>query len=109
MSPRDRILQRRAKFVAAALASTAVACSSAEPSVCLEPAIDASGDTAKADTSVSDAQPEACLTPALDSAVTDSSTGDSMDTGPMPCLDVDPDAGDTGPAPCLKMPPPDGG
>lgn len=101
MSPRDRILQRRAKFVAAALASTAVACSSSStsnPEVCLEPAFDSGSDTG-----TPDAQPEVCLSPALDSSVSDS------DTGPMPCLDPAVDTGvmdaqDTGPEPCLKMP-----
>lgn len=106
MSLRDRILARRAKFVAAALASAGTIGCSSTASVCLEPAIDASGtDTNKSDTTT---RPEACLTPALD-------------TGPEPCLEPPLDSGtadstvsdtrdpDTGPAPCLKMPPPDGG
>jgi hypothetical protein len=105
MSPRDRILARRAKFVAAALASAgAIGCSSTA-AVCLEPAIDAGSD-GKPDTSTTDTAPNPCLTPALDSSVEDAG-----DTAPMPCLDPAPeDTGvDTGPAPCLKMPPPDAG
>jgi hypothetical protein len=111
MSSREKILARRAKFIAAAVASAgAIACSSESsttpgPQVCLEPAIDASADT----------RPMPCLDPVVDTGVSD-----SADTAPMPCLtplndtgvedtgaeDTDPDAA---PTPCLKMPIPDGG
>jgi len=103
MSPRDRILARRAKFLAAATAaSVSVACSSAEaclkyPSsrddagvdaqVCLEPQYDAGPDT-RADTA-----PMPCLSMVADSGSSDASdTNDSAsdtsvaDTFPMPCL-----------------------
>lgn len=113
MSSRDKILARRAKFMAAAFASAGlVACSSETgtgPSICLEPAYDGGGDTADsggADTSdTADTRPMPCLEPPEDSSVMDSATTDSAvadsarDTG----------ASDTFPMPCLSLPPPDGG
>lgn len=92
MSPRDRILARRAKFIAAALATSGtVACAQVEE----EPQpTDAS--------TVSDAQ--ACLSAPIDTGV---------DTAPVPCLDVAADTGvedtfDAEPAPCLKVAPDSG-
>lgn len=113
MSPRDRILARRAKFMAAAMTSL-MGCSDdakmADPEPCLSVAYDAGPD----DT----ARPQPCLTDTgpSDTGAADTSTDSSVtdgdrdaDTGPTPCL-VPPldtgvgDATDTGPAPCLKMP-----
>lgn len=107
---KKRILARRAKFVAAAVASMgAIGCSSSDPT----PQADASpGTISQPDACLSDSrfgEPEVCLSPPLD-------TG-AADTAPMPCLDpapedtgtADTDPTDTGPAPCLKMPPPDAG
>ncbi len=99
MSPRDRILARRAKFIAAAFVGIA-GCSSetspqAEPQPCLSQQLE---DTGIADTrDAADAQdttPMPCLTAPLDTGVEDSSsdaTSDStadtgVDTGPLPCL-----------------------
>ncbi len=67
MSPRDSILRRRARFVAAAIASAGVAVSCG-PTPCLEPPVDAGTGDARADS----------------------------DTGPTPCLDVAPDSGTDG-------------
>ncbi len=98
MSPRDRILARRAKFVAAALAGAgAIGCSSTA-SVCLEPAFDGGTDTSKPDGSTTDTGtdtgPTACLSPELDTGPLDSGTTDStLDTGPMPCLSPPEDTG----------------
>lgn len=96
MSPRDRILARRARFVAAALGSLgavgAVAC--AEP--CLSVNVDDTGtvDSGRADTSegtIDTGRPQPCLSDvgpprdtSTDTSVTDADTG--ADTGPMPCL-----------------------
>lgn len=101
MSSREKILARRAKFIAAAVASAgAIACSSESssgPTVCLEPTIDAGRD-------VGDTMPMPCLDPVVDTGVSD-----TTDTGPTPCLTPVEDTGagdaeqDTGPAPCLKM------
>jgi hypothetical protein len=103
MSSRDKILARRAKFIAAAIASIGVAgCSSRDaPTSTDAGATDASVDTINA----SDTGPVPCLEPQQD-------TGQE-DTGPMPCLDPLPDTGaddasDTEPMPCLQ-PPIDGG
>lgn len=96
MSPRDRILARRAKFLAAALAASGtVACAQVEE----EPKTKDGG----ADTAAPDA-PEPCLSAPIDSG--------GVDTAPVPCLDVAPDAGtdtfDAEPAPCLKVAPDSG-
>jgi len=82
MSSREKILARRAKFIAAAIAGAgAIGCSDDKAQVCLEPTIDASADT-------KDAAPMPCLDPAIDTGV--------EDTGPAPCLKVAPDAGEDG-------------
>lgn len=88
MSPRDRILARRAKFVAAALAGVGVVgCSSAQ--VCLEPSIsDAGTDTSKPQTSTTDTgTPNPCLSIAVDTGTGDADASvDTADTEPTPCL-----------------------
>lgn len=108
---KKRILARRAKFVAAALAATGVgACASVdeEPSTKVDTGV--AGDSSVKDTGT----PEPCLGISADSGeMLDTAT----DTAPMPCLDPAPDDTgvadtadvDAGPAPCLKMPPPDAG
>jgi hypothetical protein len=92
MSPRDRILARRAKFLAAAAAATVSAACSSSAEPCLRPLNDTGVADANADTA--DTRPQACLSPELDTSVADSTdasdtsvtdTG-STDTGPMPCL-----------------------
>ncbi len=95
MSDRDRsrarnaILARRARFVAAALASVGVmGCASKTTA----PFDGGTGGTSDAST---DTRPTACLTPQPD------------DAAPMPCLDPAPD--DTGPTPCLEPPAEDTG
>lgn len=93
---KKRILARRARFMAAALAATGIACAKVEE----EPP----GDAA-----VVDARPEGCLSPEWDSAepclgAPIEDTGPSVclsDTGPEPCLDP---AWDSGPEPCLEAP-----
>ncbi len=106
---KKRILARRAKFVAAALAATGVgACASVDEEPTTKVDTGVAGDT-----SVKDTGAEPCLGVSADSGERfDTST----DTAPMPCLDPAPeDTGvadtdvDAGPAPCLKMPPPDAG
>lgn len=78
------ILARRARFVAAALASAAMACggdTESNPNPCLSARLEDSG--AKAD-----AEPQPCLDPSVPDA------GD--DASPHPCLSVAADAGDGG-------------
>lgn len=119
MSPRDRILSRRARFIAAALAATSAgslaACggktdeepaADTGPSACLS---DAAACLGVAYDGGVDTGPSVCLEPALDTGV---GPGDAtgVDTGPTPCLDVAIDSGtdaadDTGPSPCLKVAP----
>lgn len=78
---RIAILQRRRKFVSAAL-----------------------GGLAMATTVLADCAPTACLTAALDRP-----TQDATDSMPQPCLDMEPidvqtfDASDASPQPCLDM------
>lgn len=86
MSPKDTVLARRARFVAAAVAAIA-GCSEGP----------------------SDPGPTVCLTPVADTGVGDSTADASVDTGPVPCLsDVGPPdtgtTGDTGPTVCLSAP-----
>lgn len=85
---KKRILSRRAKFVAAAIAASGIAACGGEISGPADAAADAPKDTT-AD------GPQPCL-------------GVAFDAGPQPCLDVAPDASDDGPQPCLA-PPLDGG
>lgn len=90
---KKRILSRRAKFVAAAIAASGLAACGGEVGGPADAAADAPKDTA-ADV------PQPCLSAPFDAG---------PDTGPQPCLDVAVDAGpDTGPQPCL-VPPQDGG
>jgi hypothetical protein len=111
MSSREKILARRAKFIAAAIASAgAISCSdNTTAQVCLEPAVDASN---------ADTRPMPCLDPAVDTGVakdtsvtdtsTSSDTGSATDTAPN--TDTGGEDPDAAPMPCLKMPPPaDGG
>jgi len=101
MTAKDRILARRAKFIAAAVVSVAGCSSSATPVTeadaqpCLSQAIDSGRDTRDA-TDGGDTEPTVCLSAPLDSSTDDADTT------------VD-DAADAEPMPCLKMPPPDGG
>ncbi len=88
---KKRILSRRAKFVAAAIAATGIAACGGEVSGPTDAAADGPKDT-QADV------PQACLSAPIDAG----------DAGPQPCLDVAPDASDDGPQPCL-IPPLDGG
>lgn len=112
MSPRDRILARRAKFIAAALAASgAVACGNVEDDT--TPAADAGADLG--------VEAAACLSAPIDGSVWDTGPAPCLsDTGPTPCLeppldageDVSADAGedtfDAEPAPCLKVAPDSG-
>lgn len=104
MSSRERILARRAKFIAAAIASAgAIGCSDdTTAQVCLEPMFDGGSDTGSADANA-DTKPMPCLDPVVDTGVMDATDSGVSDTNNT---DADPD---TGPMPCLKMPPPDGG
>jgi hypothetical protein len=99
MSPKDRILARRAQFMAAAIVGIA-GCSastdptSSEPRVCLSPPYRDTG----ADTR--DTGPTVCLTSSYDA------TGaDTVDTSGDDAADTS--VGDSAPMPCLSMPPPD--
>jgi len=95
MTAKDRILARRAKFLAAAAAATVGAACSSSSEVCLSIAApeDATSETA-ADASV-DTRPQACLSPEPDTSVADTakdaadtsvSDTSGTDTGPLPCL-----------------------
>lgn len=79
MSPRDKILQRRARFVATAIAASfTAACSTAQ--ACLELAVSDTGDDAFDDTAGdADTGPKPCLTDTgpPDTGVVDSGSGDS--------------------------------
>jgi hypothetical protein len=92
VSPRDRILARRAKFVAAAAATTmGIACSATQNNAeaCLLVAADTGVDAR-------DSGPTVCLTmdpgdteipDTADTKVDDTSVTDSTaDAGPLPCL-----------------------
>jgi hypothetical protein len=103
MSPRDRILARRASFIAAALTSI-TGCSSSDPTPQADAGVDARDTGAQpclsADVSF-DTGAEPCLEPPFDSGAFDTSieedtatTDTGADTGPMPCLAPPP--GDTG-------------
>ncbi|MGZ3423258.1 MAG: hypothetical protein ACXWUG_10730 [Polyangiales bacterium] len=89
---RRRILERRARFVAAALASTSAACDRVNPMVCLEPPpITADDATAKPSSTASA------------SATTSASTPSSADAMPLECLKIAP------PPTTHPPPPPSGG
>lgn len=104
MSPRDRILARRAKFIAAALAASGAAslagCGQVEEEPRVDAAVESGTDTGPQPCLTTDA--EVCLSAPLDTGV---------DTGPTPCLEPPLDSGiddgdaDAEPAPCLKMAP----
>ncbi|MBK7397173.1 MAG: hypothetical protein IPJ34_12945 [Myxococcales bacterium] len=103
---RRRILQRRARFVAAALSATSIGCE--RPAPCLQvTAVEheskdtGATDTGVSDTSVPEAAPHPCLSEVLDpSFATDAAS-------PVPCLV--PPAPDAAPVPCLGPKPPDAG
>lgn len=111
MSPKDRILARRAKFVAAAIVGVA-GCGS-EAQVCLTPLYDASTSDTRdgADTrDAADTNPMPCLAPQPeDSAVTDSGSDTKSADSSISDTSVSDTGGDTFPVPCLSMPPPDSG
>ncbi len=94
------LLARRARFIAAALASVA-----ATGTVVVAGTEGCGGDSEQTDAG----QPEPCLAPIVDSGATDG--GGQTDTGPQPCLKIAPDAGpdakkdaDAEPQPCLSLP-----
>jgi hypothetical protein len=99
MSPRDGILARRARFVAAALGAIGTgvtACSCAL--VCLEPALSDTGvaDTDAGDTrdATTDTGAQPCLTADTPPDTNfDTAVSDTADTGPMPCLEPPLDSG----------------
>ncbi|MBI2393846.1 MAG: hypothetical protein HYV09_30015 [Deltaproteobacteria bacterium] len=105
---KKRILARRARFMAAAIAATGIACAKVE-------------EGPPSDAAIVDAQPEGCLSPPWDSGAEPclgapyEDTGPSVclepeyDSGPEPCLDPAWDSGvfdtDAEPSVCLKMAP----
>jgi hypothetical protein len=91
---KQSILARRARFVAAALASAGIAALAAQG---CGGKSDADGSGVSQDAgSDGDAEPRACLAPPYDAGA---------DTGPQPCLDPPYDAGsDSDPQPCLFAP-----
>ena len=96
-SARRLILARRARFVAAALASVAATTGVA---VGTEACVGGADNREEVDGGTSDAAPQPCLTTAPD------------DASPQPCLDIElpKDAGaDADPQPCLFAPLDDGG
>ncbi len=84
MSPRDKILERRAVFIAAALAATASGCED-KPLVCLSAVADEYRDATTTAPDAGGTPPDAAAEP------------------PMPCLSIamPTDAGH--PRPCLKV------
>lgn len=106
---RAAILQRRRKFVTAALGGLAMASSvladCASPQPCLEYVEnrDVNGDRPDA-TFIPDVGPQPCLSPVLDVP-----TIDASDARPQPCLDmaIDVPTVDVLPQPCLSPPLPD--
>ncbi len=112
MSPKDTILRRRARFVAAALTSVGmVSCSSGPenpgPSVVDTGVVDGAKDSATTDSGPSDT-PTPCLAPPFDSGTADTEPvvclSAPLDTG-TDAFDATVDAKDTGPLPCLAPPP----
>lgn len=102
MSSRDKILARRARFVAAAMTGMGVIGCASKSEACLSIVATDSGPTDASDTSTTDTkQPEVCLSAPFDSGSSDSAvdsasdaTTDGADSFPMPCLSPPP--GDTG-------------
>lgn len=98
--PRARILARRAKYVALALAGAGLTACGSTSEVCLSivapDAADEAGDGGDADA----AEAQVCLSPVMDTGA----DGDA-DATPQPCLDPIFDAGDadTTPQPCLDI------
>lgn len=97
---KNKILARRAKFIAAAVTSAGLLGCGSKAEVCLSMVADTGGD--------GDTSPQPCLEPAIDTGV--------GDVAPEVCLSpaIDSGAGDTsvtetGPEPCLAPPPADGG
>jgi hypothetical protein len=91
---RDRILARRAKFMAAAIVGI-TGCSSETSSGSPQPCLKFAPDSAIDAKDASDTQPQVCLIAeppdsSSDTAITDTAadTADTSttDTGPMPCL-----------------------
>lgn len=105
---RAAILERRNRFVAAALAGLAGASLVA---ACGETSAPSNPDAGEG---VIAAQPQPCLSKRVDPE--DGAAGDAAndavnDAKPQPCLDIAFDAGplDATPQPCLSPPPPDSG
>lgn len=103
MSSRDKILARRASFIAASVTSL-TGCSSSDPTPQADVGVDARDTGAQpclsADVSF-DTGAEPCLSPPFDSSADDTSVADDtattdtgVDTGPMPC--PAPPPGDSG-------------
>ncbi|MEO7096523.1 MAG: hypothetical protein ABI175_24910 [Polyangiales bacterium] len=103
---KKKILARRARFVAAALASAGVGLAgcggetSADP---IKPGSD-SGSLDAAD--VADTAPSVCLSPPLRDTDVDTANPDAGVDSTADAAEVEPD---TGPFPCLAPPPDDGG
>jgi hypothetical protein len=110
MSSRDKILARRARFMAAAMTGMGVIGCASKSEACLSAVYDAGPDALKDSTATdgADTEPQACL-----SAPFDSGSADAMDSS-MDSTTTDTatptDTGvDTGPMPCLAPPPGDSG
>ena len=106
---RAAILQRRRKFVTAALGGLAMAGSASvdcgAPQPCLEIA---QRQDARADANDATSAPDATSSP--DAALFDARTVDASDAQPQPCLDmamIDVPTADVLPQPCLSPPLPD--
>lgn len=116
---RTKILARRAKFVAAAVASAGLVGCGSQAAVCLSLVADSGSE----DGSVSDTRPQPCLDPVVDSGAPDATPevclSPVLDTGVETAADSTTDstardadssvtdaAEDTAPMPCLSPPPP---
>ncbi|MBS2014726.1 MAG: hypothetical protein JST00_17695 [Deltaproteobacteria bacterium] len=105
---RSVILARRARFVAAAMASLGIACGKEQkkPEVCLSVAVlDASGEPSAVDASMGEVDAgggvDGSAPPSDAAAPTDAGLPPKLDGGPapQPCLKV------VAPRPCLKVAP----
>lgn len=112
MSSRDKILARRARFIAAAVSGMAiVGCSSTQAEACLSTVADTGADDARddarkdatsdavIDATDADTEPMPCLSAPLDTGSADTTTStdtSTTDTGPMPCLVPPEDTGASG-------------
>ena len=118
MSPKETILKRRARFVAAALTSAGLAGCGDGPTnpgshAADSGVVDGAKDSVATDSGLEDT-PTVCLSAPFDSGSPDTGSPDTeptvclsapFDSGTADTFDATVDAADTGPVPCLVPPP----